>query len=238
MTATAPIIDRRRYRTFSISVAFTAILIVFAGFSRSYYLNGYFLRRNLTWVLHLHGLIFSLWFLLLPMQILLVAIGRTDLHRRLGVAGGFLAAIMVPLGVFIAIHAAKYGSPSTPPGVPPLGFLAVPLTDVFVFGMLVGAAILYRRKPEIHKRLMILATLSILSPAIGRIPFLLAFGVPVIFGVVVLAVLIFVAYDTAIHKRLHRASLLGGLFVILSFPARLIVSGTSPWLSFAGWLTQ
>jgi hypothetical protein len=238
MAVLAASVNRRKYRIFMLSVAFTAILMVFAGFARSYYLNGYFLRRSLTWILHLHGFIFSLWFLLLPLQIVLVAIGRTDLHRRVGTAGACLAATMVPLGAIVAIRAAKYGSPSTPPGVSRLTFLIVPFTDVFVFGVLVGAAILYRRRPEFHKRLMVLATLSILSPAVGRMPILQPFGVLAIFGLVAVAILIFIAYDTAFHKYLHPANLWGGLLVILSFPVRLFVGTTAPWLTFADWLTQ
>jgi hypothetical protein len=210
------------------------------AFARTYYLNGYFAQRTLTWFLHLHGFIFSAWFVLLLVQIVLVAIGRTDLHRRLGVAGAAMVCVMVPLGIGIGIHAAKYGSASTPPGVTRLGFLVVPITDMVVFGTLAGAGLLNRRRPEIHKRLMVLATLSILTAAVARIPlhFIQAHGLPAIFGLTDILVLVFIGYDTISHKRLHPANLWGGLLILLSLPVRFAIGGSAGWFTFAHWLTS
>lgn len=240
MATSVTLMDRRRNRTFNIALAVTSIALVFAGFARTYYLNGYFAQRTLTWFLHLHGFIFSAWFVLLLVQIVLVAMGRTDLHRRLGVAGAAMVCVMVPLGIGIGIHAAKYGSLSTPPGVTRLGFLVVPVTDMVVFGTLAGAGLLYRRRPEIHKRLMVLATLSILTAAIARIPlhFIQTHGLPAIFGLTDLLVLVFIGYDTIAHKRLHPANLWGGLLILLSLPLRFALGGSAAWLTFAQWLTR
>jgi hypothetical protein len=240
MATSATLTGRRRDRKFNIALALVSIALVFAGFARTYYLNGYFAQRTLTWFLHLHGFIFSAWFVLVLVQIVLVAMGRIDLHRRLGVAGAALVCIMVPLGVGIGIHAAKYGSLSTPPGVPRLVFLVVPFTDMLVFGTLAGAGLLYRRRPEFHKRLMVLATLSILTAAVARIPlpFIQAHGIPAIFGMTDLLVLAFIGYDTVSHKRLHPANLWGGLLILLSLPLRFALGGTAAWHSFAQWLTS
>jgi hypothetical protein len=240
MATSVTLADRRHYRTFSIGLALTSIVIVFAGFARTYYLNSYFAQRTLRWFLHVHGAIFSAWFVLLLVQIVLVTIGRTDLHRRLGVLGAALVCIMVPLGFAIGIHAAKYGSPSTPPGASRLGGLVVPFFDMVVFGMLAGAGLLYRRKPQIHKRLMILATLSILTAAIARIPlnFIQTHGVPAIFGITAALVLVFICYDTVFNRRLHPANLWGGSIILLSIPLRFAISGTAAWLAFASWLTS
>jgi hypothetical protein len=124
--------------------------------------------------------------------------------------------------------------------VPPLVFLVVPLVDMFVFGTLAGAGLLYRRKPQIHKRLMILATLSILSAAFGRVPlqFIEKGGLPMIFGLTGLTILVFAIGDTIVHKRLNSATLWGGLFAILSLPLRVVIGGTATWLAFAHWLTR
>lgn len=240
MATSVTLVHRRRNRTFNIAMSLLAIVIVFVGFSRTYYLNGYFTHRNLTWFLHLHGFLFSAWFVLLLVQIVLVAVGRTDLHRRVGVAGATLASIMVVVGVTAGIHAAKYGSLSTPPDVPRLVFLVVPIFDMIVFGSLTTAGLLYRRRPEYHKRLMMLATLGILTAAIARIqlPLIQTHGLPAIFGMADILVLMFIGYDTISHKRLHPANLWGGLVVLLSLPVRFAVGGTAAWLTFAQWLTR
>ena len=101
-------------------------------------------------------------------QTALVAGGRRDIHRRLGVAGAVLAAAMVVVGTILAIWNAREGR--APPGVPPLPFLIIPLFDMLVFAPLVAAAVWYRRRPETHKRLMLLATLSLLAAAVARLP--------------------------------------------------------------------
>ncbi len=80
---------RQSIRRFYLAFSFSLIAVVFIGFARTYYLSAFFSERTrvLTWLLHLHGAVFSAWFVLLLVQIILVARGRTDLHRRVGVAG-------------------------------------------------------------------------------------------------------------------------------------------------------
>jgi FtsH-binding integral membrane protein len=240
MATSVTLTQRQRNRKFNLALSLVAIAIVFVGFSRTYYLNGYFEHRNLTWFLHLHGFLFSSWFLVVLLQIALVAMGRIDLHRRVGVAGATLAAVMVVVGVASGIHAAKYGSLSTPPNVPRLVFLVVPIVDMVVFATLTAAGVLYRRRPEYHKRLMMLATLGILTAAIARIPlsFIQSHGLPAIFGMADVLVLVFIGYDTISHKRLHPANLWGGLLILLSLPVRFFLGGTAVWLAFAQWLTR
>ena len=83
------------------------------------------------------------------LQTTLVATGRTYLHRRMGIAGALLAALVVILGVVTAVARIKGGAAPIP-GVPPLAFLAIPLFDMLVFGILVGAALW--RRPADHSR--------------------------------------------------------------------------------------
>jgi hypothetical protein len=239
MIPTAATIGRRA-QTFTGILSLGAICVVFAGFARTYYLNPFFAHRALTWLLHVHGAICSAWFLVFLVQIVLVAIGRTDLHRRLGVWAFALACIVVLLGLVVAIHAAKLGSFASPSGVSPLAFLAIPFFDVVVFGTLTAAGLLYRRQPQIHKRLMVLSTLSILTPAVVRIPldFVQSRGVIAAFALADLFAFIYIAYDTIAHKRLHAACVCAGLLIALSAPLRIAFASTSQWLAFAQWLTQ
>src|ERR1044071_9515795 len=91
VAARAGVAGRRRERLFYTGMSAAFVVTVFAGFARTYYLRPFFDARPLVTVLHLHGLVFTSWILLLVVQTALVAKRRTDVHRRLGVAGGGLA---------------------------------------------------------------------------------------------------------------------------------------------------
>src|SRR6516162_9831370 len=124
-------------------MALAAAATVVLGFSRTYYLRPYFQTQALPFYLHVHGAAFSAWLILLVSQTFLVAAERTDLHRRLGWVGAALAATMV----------AAYENEE-------LAFLTTPLSSMAVFCLLVAAAVRFRRRPEAHKRLMLLATIN------------------------------------------------------------------------------
>jgi len=124
-----------------------------------------------------------------------------------------------------------------PPGVAPLAFLAIPLFDVLVFAPLVAAGVYFRRRPETHKRLMLLATISLMAAPAARLPTALAAAGPFFyFGVVDLLLLSGVLYDLAMRRKVHPVYIWGGLFPIVSQPLRLMLGGTDVWLSFAGML--
>jgi hypothetical protein len=224
---------------FYVVVAVVSALIVFAGFARTFYLNSFFARRNLTALMILHGVIFSCWIILLLMQTTLVAAKRTDIHRRLGFAGVILAVLMIVVGLTLALHAARYGFQTS--GLPPpLVFLVVPFFDIVMFAILVGAAFYQRARPDVHKRLMLTATIAILPPAFARIPLhLITAHLPMsAFVLGDLVLLACVACDAAVSHRLHRAYLWGGAALILSFPLRMLLAGTTAWMSFARWITR
>lgn len=156
--------DRRLY----IWAAVFIPLIVLTGFARTYYLKGVFGTPALPGLLvHLHGLVMTAWVVLFVVQVGLVSARRTKLHQRLGVLGALLAALVVLVGTLTAIAAAARGSS---PGPPPLQFLVVPFGDLLVFAILFGTALYFRRRLQIHKRLMLLTALSLLTPAIARLP--------------------------------------------------------------------
>lgn len=234
--ANPAIIRRRRERWFYIGMSIALVITVFAGFAPTYYLRPYFNTAPLMPLLHLHGFVFTSWLVLFVTQTTLVAAHRTDIHRRLGVAGGVIAVLMVLLGVTTALVRANQGA--TPlPGISPLSFLVVPLGDMFVFPILVGAGFYFRRRPDVHKRLMLLATISILAAAIARLPFaIMRAGPPAFFGLTDVFVLACVLYDLVTLRRIHRATALAGLFIVASQPLRLMLGGTHAWLSFAAWL--
>jgi len=225
-------VDQRFYTW----AALGACIIVFVGFAKTYYLKTLSGAPELPALRHIHGLIMTLWFGLLVVQARLVATRRVALHRQLGVFGVFVAALVLMVGTVTAIDAAKRGSS---PGPPPLMFLAVPLVDMLVFGVLVSAGLYFRNRTDIHRRLMLLSSLGILAAAFARIPidFVKNGGPLLYFGLTDLFVLVCVAYDTRMNRRLHPAFGWGALLVLASHPLRLMLAGTSTWMRFATWLT-
>lgn len=232
-----PVVRRRAgERRLYIWAAVLIPLITVVGFGRSYYLKFLFDGPPLPSLLvHVHGLVMSLWVLLFVAQVGFVAARRTDLHKRLGIAGAVLSGLVVVVGIATAIAAAARGAS---PGPPPLQFLIVPLGDVAVFAGLVGTALLFRRKLAIHKRLMLLAALNMLAPAIARIPLqAVQTGGPLaFFGLTDLVLIAFLAGDTIRNRRLHPALLWGTLIVIALQPLRLMFATTDTWMRFALWL--
>ena len=217
------------------TAAVLTLLLIFAGFARTYYLKGMFASPALPPLVHLHGLVMTGWFVLFLVQAMLVATHRTAVHRRLGIVGAVWALMVLVVGLATAIHGARRGFT---PGPPPLVFLVVPVMDLVVFAALIGTALLNRHRPDIHRRLMLLGTIGLLAPAIGRLPigFIARGGLPAIFGLLVLGAVASAAYDTWRHRRLHPAFGWGLLLLVGSIPLRIALAGTGVWHHFATWL--
>lgn len=215
-----------------------AIVVVLAGFARTYYVKAAFGTPQLSTMQHLHGLVMTMWFVMFAVQVRLVETRRVAQHRKLGVYGAIIAALVLVVGTTTGIMAAAEGR--SPPGAPPpLVFLAVPLGDMLLFAILVGWALLVRRRTDWHKRLMTAATLGILTAPIARIPIeaLQAGGLPGFFAMTDVILIAFIAWDTWRHRRLHPAFAWGLAVVIVSEVARFAIAGTPQWLAFAKWLT-
>jgi len=230
-TQSAPrrIDDRKLY----IAAAILTPIIVLLGFSRTYYLKGVFGTPALPSLLvHFHGVIMTSWVLLFVTQVFLVAARRTKTHQQLGIAGAFLAALIFVVGILTGLYSAARGSSPSPPA---LQFLIIPIGDMIVFGTLIATALYFRRKLAIHKRLMLIAAIGLLTPAIARIPigFIQLYGPLAFFGLTDLLLLTAVAFDTIKHRRLHPAFLWGTLLIILSQPLRIMFAGTALWLKIA-----
>jgi hypothetical protein len=231
--------DRVFYSGMAIALAIT----VFIGFAPTYYLRALFGApptvtgaTTLTPLAHVHGALFTGWVLLFIVQTALVASHRTRVHRRLGIAGGVLAAAMVIVGVSTSIAAAARGA--APPGADSLGFLIVPLFDVVLFATFVGAALWRRHERETHKRLMLLAYISIIAAAVARFPGVLPYGPFVFFGLAFIFLLIAVIYDVVSRRRIHSTYIWGGALLVVSVPVRLMISATETWRGIAELLTR
>ena len=224
--------DRRLYKI----AAILTPLIVLAGFARTYYLKPFFNTPDIpSRIVHLHGIVMTAWVVLFVVQISLVATRRTKIHQRLGVLGAVLAGLVVVVGVTTALFAAARDAF---PGSSGLSFLIIPLGDMFVFSILIGLALYYRRKLDVHKRLMLLAAINLLTPAIARIPldFIINGGPLAFFGLTDVCLLAVVAFDTFKNRRLHPVFLWGTIFVIVMQPLRILIAGTDVWIRFAAML--
>ena len=224
-------------------MAIALALTVLTGFAPTYYLRllGDGPRATVsggpfTALVHLHGALFTGWVVLFIVQTALVASHRVAVHRRLGVAGAVLAAAMVVVGTSTAIVTAARGG--APPGVPPLAFLAIPIFDMALFATFVTTALVLRRDKEAHKRLMLLAYITLIVAAVARLPGVLPLGPLAFFGFGYLFVVVAMIYDFVSRRRVHKAYLWGGALMVASVPLRLMVSGTGAWRAFAEFLTK
>jgi hypothetical protein len=231
--------DRVFYSTIAVAMGLT----VFIGFSSTYYLRFFddapgrtFSGGPFTPLVHVHGLLFTAWVLLFIVQTALVASRRVRVHRRLGIAGAVLAAGMVVAGTSAAIATAARGG--APLGIDPLAFLVIPLFDIVLFAAFVSAALSLRRDRETHKRLMLLAYVSIIVAAVARLPGVAPWGPLAFFGLALLFVVVGAAYDLLTRRRVHKAYLWGGALIVVSVPLRLALSGTPAWRAFAELLTK
>ena len=204
-----------------------ALLVVLVGFARTYYLKGLFGAPSLPLLLHVHGAVMTLWFVLFVTQAALIRARRIDLHRVLGVAGAAFALVLVPIG-FATARQFVLRSLDDPDLLPVAaaiaGYDAVVLA---VFASLVGAALLWRGRTDIHKRLMTLAALSLLGPPLARLV-----GDEAAVLASNLIVLVPVVLDTLWNRRLHPAFGWGGALVVLSTRAALLLVTNPAWSGF------
>jgi hypothetical protein len=232
--------ERRFYLAFVI-VIFGAVLL---GFGRTFFLRAWFPE----WVeLHapkepyflLHGMFAAAWFVALIAQSSLVTAGRVDLHRRSGVISVGLAAAVILTGIAAAVIAARRPGGFIDIEAPPPVFLAIPLLGLVPYAALVALAYVRRRDAQAHKRLMVLASLSIISAAVIRWPFEVMFAPSPVPGYAVydLAALAFllplVAWDLTTLRRIHPVTLFGSLALIAWVPIIGFVSQTGWWYAFA-----
>ena len=233
-----PALRRRgRDHVFFTSMAIALAVVTFVGFAPSYYLRFYFGGEELTRLVHVHGMVSTAWIVLFLTQTSLVTAGRVGLHRRLGVAGAVLLLVVPPVGFITAIEGARHGV--TPPGgPPPLAFLAIPLGTIFSFTALAAAALYYRRRPETHKRLMLLATIAMVIPALARMRWLGHGGPPVAIGGSLVFLAVCLGYDRIANGRVHPAFAWGGVFLGFTLVARFGAARTERWVAIAEWLVR
>lgn len=239
-TRVAPRVRFSSERWFFCGMALVMAATVFVGFAPTYFLAALNDAPTppLTLDVHLHGALATGWILLLVAQAGLVAARRTDIHRIVGVAGTAVAAGVLVSGVLVALDSHRRVHTDATAGTlaDPHVFLVFPLVGITLFGLFAAIGVANRRRPDHHKRWMLLATISLIGPAIARIVTRTAPAVPGAIGALVLINLFLAAlavWDLRTRGRLHSVTLWGGGFLLLSEPLRIAIGFTRPWHDFA-----
>ena len=227
-------IGRRTDNYFFSGMAFLLLLTVFVGFAHTYFVAGVFRAPLPSVLVHIHGAVFSCWILLLITQVLLVSARRVDIHRKLGLFGFGLACLMV-VGVLTASALLLRGV-SPVPVFDAKTFYVIPMSDMVVFATLILCAYRYRSNPAAHKRLILLATIAIMDAFTGRPPFAAITAHKYFDSVFCLTfLLLLVGYDLWSTRKVDRATIWGGLMMIIMEQVRVPIGLGGGWHAFATW---
>ena len=228
--------SRRGPRWFYTSMGIVAALVVVAGFGSSYYgmATG---TGSLPRLVKVHGLVFALWLVLFVTQTALVAARKVAIHWRLGYAAIVLAVAMVGLGYATAIEGARRGFDLNFTN-DPLGYMVFPLGSIVSFTVLVAAGCWHRRRPEVHKRLMLLATVGPLmnAPLAHLVAHTDALRGRALLFLFVMLILLFAcaAYDRLARGSYHPVSLWGAVALFGWGNLQAVIIGPSEgWRRFA-----
>ena len=220
-----------RFENLFFSGMAVAILVsVFVGFAKSYYLAGVFKAPLPNLLVHIHGAVFSSWILLLIVQTSLVAVGRVDVHRRLGLLGFGLACLVVILGVLVATENLIRNYKPGDDGVEFRAFYAVALSDMLLFSTLIYFAFRNRFNPAAHKRLILIATVAILDAAFDRWPIPVAWWDDRVTPLLCIypLVLLLMCYDWWSTGKIQRVTLWASLFLVVVQQGRDLIGHTPP----------
>jgi hypothetical protein len=250
----APVAVRRVHaesRRFYVWMAGACAVVAFAGFTPTYWapvVTGSFVGGRM---LHVHGLLFFAWMLLFMVQAKLAADGRFEHHRTLGLVGISLATAMLFAGLIVSIKSLDEGI-ARGFEQQARAFSIVPITIVLCFAATVAGAIANTRRRDVHMRLMLVASITLLPPAVARIFFFLlsppaaprpGLGEPppVVFSLVPslvadLLLLVAIANDLRTRGRPHRTYVVSGLLLLVVQIARVPFSGSAAWHAITDWL--
>jgi uncharacterized membrane protein YozB (DUF420 family) len=232
-------------RNFYLGMGLACALFIVAGFAPTYFLSPFIERPAyappLSIYLHLHAGIFTAWLLLFVTQTALVRADRRELHRRLGVLGLVVAIAIVTINFMTVIEAIDSGRAS--PVGPPIPRLYLALSASLLAGGFVFAGLYWRRNPAAHKRLMLVATISMMGPAMNR--FTRQFDLTTLLDMdrVAIALTATLALygvcmlnDYRTQRRVHPVYLIGAGIVMASRALAEVVPATAAWQKFASWV--
>jgi hypothetical protein len=221
------------------------LAIVFLGFASSYFLRGAAFSHLPSLLVHLHGAVFSSWIILFVIQSSLVSAGNVRLHRKLGIVGAVIAGLMVVLGVLTPFGTLRRGA-QLPSIFTPASFLIGNVLGILFFGAFVAVAVWKRNNRVVHKRLMLIANVMLMSPALSRMAFpvmehpRMTFPVmahyPFLIGAIPLAMIAALfTFDLVTHKRPLVVTVIGGFLYWAFDPVSDFIINTQLSQHIASW---
>jgi hypothetical protein len=232
--AVAPRAATRTRRVF-VPVALLAAVIALVGFWPTYFgplLAG---TSSASTLVHVHAAVFVAWLAMFAAQAALAATGRVALHMRLGPWLFAFGILLMVVGVLTALGRFE-GAVSAGQLASAQQRLFAPLRDIFFFTPFLAAAWIYRRRPEIHKRCLLVATTILLVAAVLRMKFLGTPPVtPLVFLIWPLPIYVAMVHDYVTKRVIHPVYVMG-LLAIGSMRLVLSLRASQPWLDFTAWL--
>jgi hypothetical protein len=222
-----------------IAMAITGIIAIVIGFSRTFLIPLAEGTKSWPIVIYVHGAFAFGWVLLFLIQSVLIKTKNYKTHMTLGRWGFFIAigaaVTIIPAGLYQIERELKEGFGQT---------AILTITGVFssalIFLSFVTLAIYFRKKPQAHKRFMLLATIVLLWPAWFRWRhyFPSVTRPDIWFGIVLADSLIIIAFiwDWLKNKKIHPVLLYGGLFFIIENVIEIILFDTPVWRAIASFL--
>lgn len=237
MVSVAAMSESSRLRRFYIGVGVLGIFIAFIGFWPSYFGPVFLRAASKATILHLHAVVFVGWLVLFTAQAYFAANRRIDLHVRVGRFGIAYGVAVIVVGLATGYLMSK-GYAAAGEADRARGLLYSAFIDIGVFAPLFGAAIAARQRPELHKRLMIVAGTSLLVAAVFRMPFL---GQPrnmwLAHGIWFSPVLLTMAHDFVQRRKVHPVLVVGIAALVAQSPIfRPAARATGAWQSFSSWI--
>ena len=212
------------YFCMSLLVAVVAVY----GFSHTVDHNLFHATPPRPWILWVHGAVFSGWVALFIFQSALVRAGNVKLHRLTGWFGAGLGVLIPILGISTAIIMARFfvlhfGARAA--GAIP--FISIQAMDITCFTIAFWLGIYWRRKPEFHRRLVLVATCALTSAAFARFPFLsVQWAYVGVDGLICLGIV----RDLIVNRRIH-------VVYRYALPAMIVaqIVAVNLWLRHPAW---
>lgn len=231
-------VDRTIERIFYGGMSVLLCICVYIGFAPTYFQAGMLRAPLPSPILHVHGAVFTLWMLLFVVQAAFISARRVAWHRSLGTIAFCLPPVMIVLGIVAAVDALHRGVQIGP--LDPAVSFAIPTIGIIGFTVVIAAAWRARRRPDAHKRLVLIATMALVAAAFGRFPWN-SIGLPPAAGAVTglgILLLILSLYDLITIRRIHRSTMWAAPVAFATVALSVPLGMTPAWHAFAALLNR